>query len=102
MQSPQCIELRRQLVPRLRKYFLHPDRGVRADAMYSCTVLGCLSLDDAPLLLKKYDHESVQVSQSGWLHRAPAGQLTAACWQANVGALRRTARCPRLFASVQP
>ena len=44
-QQALVVGLRRSLVPRLRKYLLHPGREVRVMAVLACFSLGCLSQD---------------------------------------------------------
>lgn len=45
LQHPLVVELRRCMVPRLRKYLLHPRKVVRGFAAGTCMGLGCLSQD---------------------------------------------------------
>lgn len=45
MQHPLVIEMRRCMIPRLRKYLLHPDKVVRSFAAATCFSLGCLTQD---------------------------------------------------------
>lgn len=44
-QHPLVAGLRRSMVPRLRKYLLHPRKTVRVLAATHCMGLGCLSKD---------------------------------------------------------
>jgi len=50
-QAPLTSELRPQLVPRLRKYFLHPHAEPRLCAISVAAMLGCVSQDQlSPLM----------------------------------------------------
>ncbi|KAL4444153.1 hypothetical protein ABPG75_011890 [Micractinium tetrahymenae] len=57
--DPLTRELRRQLIPRLRKYLLHPLKDVRAMVFAACCMLGCLD-PERHAALPGYPPESIQ------------------------------------------
>lgn len=60
LQDPLTRQLRHQLLPRLRKYLLHPQREPRIWALTSCGMLGCLGLPGALPGLLHIEPTSIQ------------------------------------------